>query len=151
MTDLAASVRAVLERSVLPSVIARGGSLRVAGVEDGVVILETSGSPGVALPLASRMETLIRAAVPEVTAVRVVGPGGEPPPAPAGDLADGRAAAAAVPGITGLTITVPVGQRVRPLPEGDRYVGFIFAEADTPEGAAAALRAARSSLRLTIQ
>ncbi len=73
---------------MLPSVIARGGSLRVAGIEDGVVILETSGSPGAALPLASRMEALIRAAVPEVTAVRVIGPGGEPPPAAAGDLAD---------------------------------------------------------------
>ncbi len=64
---------------------------------------------------------------------------------------DGKAAAAAVPGITGLTITVPVGQRVRPLPDGDRYLGFIFAEADTPEDASASLRAARSRLHVTIQ
>jgi biotin carboxylase len=64
---------------------------------------------------------------------------------------DGRAEAAAIPGITGLTITVPVGQPVQPLPEGDRYLGFIFAEADTPEDTAAALRAARSQLHLTIQ
>jgi biotin carboxylase len=62
----------------------------------------------------------------------------------------GKAEAAAIPGITGLTITVPVGQRVHPLPEGDRYLGFIFAEADTPQHTAAALRAARSQLRLTI-
>ena len=62
----------------------------------------------------------------------------------------GKAEAAAMPGITGLTITVPVGQRVHPLPEGDRYLGFIFAEADTPQDTAAALRAARSQLRLTI-
>lgn len=63
----------------------------------------------------------------------------------------GRAEAAAVPGITGLTITVPVGQRVHPLPEGDRYLGFIFAEGDTPEDTAAALRAARSRLHVTIR
>jgi biotin carboxylase len=64
---------------------------------------------------------------------------------------DGKAEAAAIPGVTGLTITVPVGQRVHPLPEGDRYLGFIFAEAGTPQDAAAALRAARSRLHLTIQ
>lgn len=64
---------------------------------------------------------------------------------------DGKAAAAAIPGITGLTITVPVGQRVHPLPEGDRYLGFIFAEADTPQDTAAALRAARGQLHLTIR
>jgi biotin carboxylase len=64
---------------------------------------------------------------------------------------DGKAEAAAVPGITGLTITIPVGQRVRPLPDGDRYLGFIFAEADTPEDAAAALRAARNRLHVTIR
>jgi hypothetical protein len=44
---------------------------------------------------------------------------------------EGRDRAAAVPGITGLTITVPVGQRVFPLPDGDLYLVFIFAEAGT--------------------
>lgn len=88
MNDLAARVAAVLERSVLPSVIARGGSLRVAGVEDGVVTLEASGSPGAALPLVSRVEALIRAAVPEVTAIRVTGPGAGLAPAVEGDLAE---------------------------------------------------------------
>ena len=88
MTGLAARVKAVLERSVLPSVVARGGSLRVVSVDDGVVTLEASGSPGAAHPLASRMEALIRLAVPEITSVRVIGPGGEPPSAGTGDLAD---------------------------------------------------------------
>lgn len=64
---------------------------------------------------------------------------------------DGKEDAAAIPGITGLTITVPAGQQVRPLPEGDRYLGFIFAEADTPEEATAALHAARRRLHVTIQ
>ena len=59
--DLADTVAAVLERSVLSSVIARGGGLRVAAVESGVVILEVTGSPGAVLPLASRIETLTSA------------------------------------------------------------------------------------------
>ncbi len=73
---------------MLPSVTARGGSLRVANVTGGVVTLKASGSPGAALPLAFRAEAMIRAAVPEVTRVRVIGPGGEPPPTGGGDLAD---------------------------------------------------------------
>jgi len=63
---------------------------------------------------------------------------------------EGRGDAAAVPGITGLTITIPVGQVVRPLPDGDRYLGFVFAEADTPEEVENALHAARSRLRVVI-
>jgi biotin carboxylase len=63
---------------------------------------------------------------------------------------EGRADAAAVPGITGLTITIPAGQLVRPLPDGDRYLGFIFAEGDTPAEAENALRAARSQLHVVI-
>jgi Fe-S cluster biogenesis protein NfuA len=88
VNDLAARVTAVLERSVLPSVIARGGSLRVAGVEDGMVTLEASGSPGAALPLVSRIEALIRAAVPEVTRIRLIGPGADLSLAVEGDLAE---------------------------------------------------------------
>jgi len=64
---------------------------------------------------------------------------------------DGRADAAAVPGITGLSITIPVGQAVRPLPEGDRYLGFLFAEAATYQEVEETLRAARRRLRVVIQ
>jgi biotin carboxylase len=63
---------------------------------------------------------------------------------------EGRDRAATVPGITGLTITIPVGQQVRPLPDGDRYLGFIFAEADTQHEVEQALTAARDQLRVTI-
>jgi Fe-S cluster biogenesis protein NfuA len=72
-------------RSVLPAVIARGGAVRVVTVEEGVATLEVHGSPGAALPLASRIQDLLGAAVPEVTGVRIVGPGGEPPPAGRGE------------------------------------------------------------------
>jgi biotin carboxylase len=64
---------------------------------------------------------------------------------------EGRSHAAAMPGITGLTITIPIGQRVQPLPEGDRYLGFIFAEGDTHENVEKALAAARDQLRIVIQ
>jgi hypothetical protein len=64
---------------------------------------------------------------------------------------EGHADAAGTPGITGLTITIPVGQRVQPLPEGDRYLGFIFAEGDTHEDVEKALCAARDRLRIVIQ
>ena len=64
---------------------------------------------------------------------------------------DGRTEAAATPDVTGLTITIPLGQRVRPLPEGDRYLGFIFAEGDTQAQVEKALGAARERLRVVIQ
>jgi biotin carboxylase len=64
---------------------------------------------------------------------------------------DGRTEAAAVPGVTGLSITVPVGQRVRPLPDGDRYLGFIFAEGETQDQVERTLSVARDRLRVVIQ
>ena len=89
MTDLIVAVTAALERSVLPSVIARGAAIRVAAVRDGSVTLEVTGSPGAVFPLASRIEALIRAAVPQITAVRLVAPGqGGAPPEASEDLAE---------------------------------------------------------------
>jgi Fe-S cluster biogenesis protein NfuA len=91
VTDLTAEVMAALERSVLPSVIARGAAVRVAAAADGIVTLEVTGSPGAVFPLASRIEALIRAAVPGITAVQLVTPGavsaGAPPDA-GGSLAE---------------------------------------------------------------
>jgi Fe-S cluster biogenesis protein NfuA len=79
--DLVDRVATALERSVLPSVIARGGTVRVVDVQDGVATLEVRGSPGAVLPLASRIQQLLSAAVPELTGVRLVGPHAEPRPA----------------------------------------------------------------------
>jgi len=63
---------------------------------------------------------------------------------------EGRSEASDVPGITGLSITIPLGQVVHPLPEGDRYLGFIFGTGETPEDVEGALRAARQRLRIVI-
>jgi hypothetical protein len=65
--------------------------------------------------------------------------------------AQGRADAAAVPGITGLTITVPLGQPVHPLPEGDRYPGFVFAEGENYAQVERAFAAARQRLHVVIR
>ena len=62
----------------------------------------------------------------------------------------GQEAARAVPGVTGFDITVPLGRRVLPLPEGDRYLGFMFARADTPAAVEAALRAGHAALDVVI-
>jgi biotin carboxylase len=59
--------------------------------------------------------------------------------------------ARAVPGVTGLEITVPRGRRVVPLPEGDRYLGFVFARGATPADVEASLRAAHAALEIRIE
>jgi Fe-S cluster biogenesis protein NfuA len=84
VTALTARVTAALERSVLPSVIARGGAVRVASAEAGLATLEVTGSPGAVFPLASRIEAVIRAAVPEITGVRLITPGAAPLPSSPG-------------------------------------------------------------------
>jgi Fe-S cluster biogenesis protein NfuA len=76
--DLADRVAIALRTSVLPTVIARGGQIRVLTVENGVAVLEVSGSPGATAPLIARIEKLIRKSVPEVTSIRMTGPGGQP-------------------------------------------------------------------------
>jgi biotin carboxylase len=62
----------------------------------------------------------------------------------------GQQEARRVPGIEDLHLTVPLGQEVIPLPEGDRYLGFLFARAATPAGVEAALRTAYARLSFVI-
>ena len=88
MSDLAGRVAAALEISLLPSIIARGAVVRVAGVQDGVATLELTGSPGAVVPLAARIEAQIRAAVPGITGVRIVAPGDPAPPQATATLAE---------------------------------------------------------------
>ena len=64
---------------------------------------------------------------------------------------NGRTEAMAVRGIEGLAITIPPGGRVVPLPEGDRYLGFMFARAETPAEVEAALREAQRRLEIVIE
>jgi biotin carboxylase len=58
--------------------------------------------------------------------------------------------ARAVEGVFGVEITVPRGHQVRPLPEGDRYLGFVFARGARPQDVEHSLREAHSRLDVTI-
>jgi biotin carboxylase len=64
---------------------------------------------------------------------------------------DGLKAAQSVPGITDITITAQTGQVIAPPPEGGSYLGFMFARADHPEAAEAALRSAHRRLHFEIR
>ena len=52
-----------------------------------------------------------------------------------------------VPGVEDIVITAKQGQEMLQLPEGASYLGFIFARAETAEGAVQALRDAHSRLK----
>jgi biotin carboxylase len=58
--------------------------------------------------------------------------------------------ARAVPGVMGVEVTIPPGGRLVPLPEGDRYLGFIFARGATPAAVEAALRAAWDRIEIDV-
>ena len=58
--------------------------------------------------------------------------------------------ALAVVGITAFNQTIPNGKSVVPLPEGDRYLGFLFAEGLTPEAVERSLREAQSQIDVVI-
>lgn len=62
----------------------------------------------------------------------------------------GREAALEVPGIVGLEITIAPGGWVEPLPEGDRYLGFMFGRGETPAAVESALRRAHAKLAVEI-
>jgi biotin carboxylase len=62
---------------------------------------------------------------------------------------DGQEAALAVPGVTGVEIAVVPGRFVAPPPEGNRYLGFVFARAPEPAQVEEALRTAQG--RLTVR
>ena len=56
--------------------------------------------------------------------------------------------ARAIAGVEDVVISIPPGQQVVPLPEGKRYLGFIFARASHPAEVEAALREAHRRLEL---
>ncbi len=63
----------------------------------------------------------------------------------------GIEAARALANIDDVTISIPIGETLVPVPEGNRYLGFIFASGDTPKAVEAALRVAHNELEFTIE
>jgi hypothetical protein len=59
--------------------------------------------------------------------------------------------ARAVEGVAGVEISIPLGRDVVPLPEGDRYLGFIFARGETAHEVEEALRRAESCLEVELR
>ncbi len=61
---------------------------------------------------------------------------------------EGVLEASRVPGIEAVEISVREGYELVPLPEGESYLGFVFARTDSPQDAEEALRAAHAHLRV---
>lgn len=74
-----------------------------------------------------------------------------PVPAP-GTLTsvEGVDAAESVPGVTSVDISIPIGTVVEPTPDGDRYLGFVFARSNEPSEVVDALRAAHGLLDVAV-
>lgn len=56
-----------------------------------------------------------------------------------------------VEGVTGIDLTIRPGERVLAPPDGDRYLGFVFARAASPEQVEKALRRAGELLEVRVQ
>jgi hypothetical protein len=63
----------------------------------------------------------------------------------------GTGEATAVPGVTAVELTIPLGQAMEPLPEGDRYLGFVIASGPDAQAVEAALRRAQSLIGVEVE
>jgi len=63
---------------------------------------------------------------------------------------DGLDDAKSLPGVENVIITAKQGQKLVPLPEGNSYLGFIFARGKSPDEVELALRAAHHQLRFEV-
>ena len=63
----------------------------------------------------------------------------------------GEAETRKIPWITGIDITTPPGSPLIPPPEGDRYLGFVFAKAPQPADVEASLREAQNTLKVVME
>jgi hypothetical protein len=57
----------------------------------------------------------------------------------------------ALPDITGMDLTMRPGNRIVAPPDGDRYLGFVYARAETPEEVESALRKAMETLEVQLE
>lgn len=56
-----------------------------------------------------------------------------------------------LPGVTGIDLTVPAGRMVLPPPEGDRYLGFLYARGESPQAVTDSLRRAEELLEVVME
>lgn len=67
------------------------------------------------------------------------------------EMVSGQAEALGIAGVVGLEISIAAGRAVVPLPEGDRYLGFVFARGSTPADVELALRRAAAALTVVVR
>ncbi len=63
---------------------------------------------------------------------------------------EGLDQAKAEPGVEDVIITAKHGQKLVPLPEGNSYLGFIFARGETPDDVERSLRTSHRRLRFEL-
>lgn len=63
----------------------------------------------------------------------------------------GEAETRAIPGVTGIDFTMVPGDRVVAPPDGERYLGFVYARSDQPEQVESALRKAMETLEVQLE
>lgn len=64
---------------------------------------------------------------------------------------EGIDAARAIDGVTGVDLTMVPGDRVVAPPDGERYLGFVYARADRPERVESALREAMDKIEVQLE
>lgn len=57
----------------------------------------------------------------------------------------------AIDGVTGMDFTIALGEPIVPPPEGDRYLGFVYARSELPEQVETALRKAMVTLEVQLE
>ena len=67
------------------------------------------------------------------------------------DRVSGQERALAIEGVVGVEISIASGRPVVPLPEGDRYLGFVFARGPTAQDLEDALRRAEACLEVRLR
>jgi formate-dependent phosphoribosylglycinamide formyltransferase (GAR transformylase) len=102
---------------------------------ESLILRSALGLPGSGLDRASAATGVLMLPIPVAGTLRSI---------------TGIDAALVVPGITDFNQTIPNGKPVVPLPEGDRYLGFLFAEGLTPQAVEHSLRTAYERLDVVI-
>lgn len=64
---------------------------------------------------------------------------------------EGEEAVKAIDGVTGMEFTLRIGDRVRAAPEGDSYLGFVFARGANPDDVHSSLRLAANLLKVEVE
>lgn len=100
-----------------------------------LILRQAAGLPVVSLSRAGSAGGVMMIPIPQAGVLRAV---------------RGLDAARAVPLVESVEITAPLHYPLVPLPEGDAYLGFIFARGAAPEAVEAALRASHACLHFEV-